>query len=108
MSGRRSHPRFAVTAPWDGAVRVLRDVVVQRTGPLELMAVSTIAGLIDEEMSLDVVGGGASLGLKVRVVESMPVVFDGTVRHRLRLAVVGATPQPAGRANASGLDAVEI
>ena len=107
MTGRRSHPRFAVATPWDGAVRVLRDVMVQRTGPLELVAVSTTAGLIDEEMSLDMVGGGASLGLKVRVVESTPVVFDGVVRHQLRLAVIGRSPQAAERANTGGLEAVE-
>lgn len=88
MSGRRSHPRFAVATPWDGAVRVLRDVVVQRIAPNELLAVSQVAGLVGEEMSLDVIGGGASLGLRVRVLESAPMIFNGTVRHRLRLALL--------------------
>lgn len=88
MVGRRSHPRFAIATPWDGAVRVLRDVVVQRTGPHELLAVSQTPGLVGEEMSLDVIGGGASLGLRVRVMNSAPMILDGAVRHRIHLAVL--------------------
>ena len=98
MNGRRSHPRFAVATPWDGAVRVLRDVVINRVGPHELLAVSHNPGLVGEEMSLDVMGGGASLGLRVRVIESAPMLFNGTVRHRLRLAVLNG----AGSSTATG------
>jgi hypothetical protein len=107
MSGRRSHPRFAVATPWDGAVRVLRDVVVQRIAPNELLAVSQVAGLVGEEMSLDVIGGGASLGLRVRVLESAPMIFNGTVRHRLRLALLngaGASPEADEVSRASAAD----
>jgi hypothetical protein len=94
-------------------VRLLRDVVVQRAGPTELIAVSGAAGLIDEEMTLDVIGGGASLGLKVRVVESTPVVYDGSVRHRLRLAVIDGCPAKPAHSDtpppmAGGPDAVEM
>ena len=91
MSGRRSHPRFAVATPWDGAMRVLRDVVVDRVDTHELMAVSHAPAIIGEEMSLDLVGAGTSMELRVRVVESRPVIVDGSVRHRIRLSVV----QPA-------------
>lgn len=88
MAGRRSHPRFAVATPWDGAMRVLRDVILHRTGPAELMAVSQTPGLIGEEMTLDVIGGGSSVGLKVKVVDSRPLMMDGAVRHRIRLEVL--------------------
>jgi hypothetical protein len=88
MSGRRSHPRFTVATPWDGTVRVLRDVVIQRSGPHEFLAVSQAPGLVGEEMSLDVMGGGASVGLRVRVIESAPMIFNGAVRHRIRLALI--------------------
>lgn len=98
MNGRRSHPRFAVATPWDGAVRVLRDVVINRTGPNELIAVSQTPGLVGEEMSLAVMGGGSSLGLRVRVIESAPMLFNGTVRHRIRLAVLN----DAGTSTATG------
>lgn len=93
MSGRRSHPRFAVAAPWDGAVRVLRDVVVDRVDREELLAVSVAPAVAGEEMSLDLVGGGRALELRVRVIESRPVIVSGSVRHRIRLGVLHvATP----------------
>lgn len=88
MSGRRSHPRFAVTTPWDGAMRVLRDVVVDRLDRNELLAVSHTPAIVGEEMSLDLVGGGTSLELRVRVLESRPVIIDGAVRHRVRLSLL--------------------
>ena len=88
MSGRRSHPRFAVATPWDGAMRVLRDVVIQRTESGELQAVSHQPAIAGEEMTLDLMGAGETIGLKVRVIDSRPVMVDGAVRHRIRLCLV--------------------
>ena len=88
MSGRRSHPRFAVATPWDGRMRVLRDVVVNRSTGDELLAISHNAAVAGEEMSLGLVAAGGSLDLRVRVLESRPVIIDGNVRHRIRLALV--------------------
>jgi len=93
MSGRRSHPRYAVASPWDGAVRVLRNVVIDRPERDELLAVSNAAAVVGEAMSLDLMGGGRSLALKVRVLESRPVIIEGSVRHRLRLALMSALDQ---------------
>ena len=90
MAGRRSHPRFAVASPWDGSMRVLKDVVVHRTDSDELLAVGRTAGIVGEEMTLDVMGAGATVGLRVRVLESRPVIVDGSVCHRMRLAVLNA------------------
>jgi hypothetical protein len=95
MSGRRSHPRFAVVTPWDGAIRVLRGVVVERTEQDGLYAVSQAPGIAGEEMTLDLMGAGATLGLRVRVIDSRPVMVEGSVRHQIRLEVVSdgmATP----------------
>jgi hypothetical protein len=76
---------------------VLRDVVIHRIGPYELLAVSQAPGLAGEEMSLDLTGGGANLGLRVRVIDSAPMIFNGSVRHRIRLAVLnGASASAAG------------
>ena len=88
MSGRRSHPRFAVATPWDGAMRVLRDVVVDRLDRDELLAVSQAPAVPGEVMSLDLVGGGKAIELRVSVIESRPVIVNGAVRHRIRLAVL--------------------
>jgi hypothetical protein len=87
MSGRRSHPRFVVANPWGGLVRVLRDVIVTRTGERELLALSLAPGVTGEQMSLDLVAGGLTMALRVAVAESRPVIVDGAVRHRLRLEV---------------------
>ena len=88
MSGRRSHPRFAVVTPWDGAMRVLRDVVIQRTEQDGLYAISQGPAIAGEEMTLDLMGAGATLGLRVRVIDSRPVMVEGSVRHQIRLEVV--------------------
>lgn len=90
MFGRRSHPRFAVVSPWEGSVRVLRAVVVNRSSEGELLAVSHAPGIIGEEMSLDLFGSGSSLTFKVRVLDSSPVILAGALRHRIRLELVPA------------------
>jgi hypothetical protein len=88
MSGRRSHPRFIVKAPWNGAMRVLRDVVIERTKRDELQAFSHVPAVAGEDMTLDLIGAGTTLGLKVRVIDSRPVMIEGAVRHRIRLALL--------------------
>jgi hypothetical protein len=115
MSGRRSHPRFGVNDPWEGAIRVLRDVVVDRTGADELLAVSHAPGVIDEVLSLDLLGGGSSLALRVKVLDSRPVIVNGAMKHRLRLGMlatlIGARHQeeaaPKSMASGAGLRPAE-
>jgi hypothetical protein len=84
--------RFSVSAPWGGVIRTLRDVVVQRTGPYECVAITHAPGVVGETLRLDLLSGGQTLGLDVRVIESRPVILEGTVRHRLRLAVPTRVP----------------
>ena len=52
----------------------------------ELWVVSSEPIRREERMTLDLTPPGQSL--TVRVVESKPVMMDGVVRHRLRLAIV--------------------
>jgi hypothetical protein len=101
--GRRSHERFAVRPTSEGVVRVLRDVVVQQSGERELLAISSEPGTVQAAMMIelhDEPGGGEPRVLKVRVVESQPLVMGGAVRHRLVLEVmptgleVGGPQQP--------------
>jgi hypothetical protein len=87
MSGRRSHTRFAVASPWSGVIRVLRDAVVNRSERNELLAITHTAAVAGEELSLDLMSGGESVAVKVQVLESRPVMVDGAVRHRVRLAL---------------------
>lgn len=102
MPGRRSDSRFLVASPWDGAIQVLRDVVVNRVHREELVAVSTAPGVIGEVMSLDLITEGRSVAIRVHVLESRPIVVNGDVRHEIRLGVesVAATPQGDGLSEA--------
>lgn len=71
-------------------MRVLRDVVIHRTTREELQAVSHVPAVAGEEMTLDLIGAGATLGLKVKVIDSRPMMVEGSVRHRIRLALLSA------------------
>jgi hypothetical protein len=69
-------------------MRVLRDVVIHRTNNEELQAVSHVPAVAGEEMTLDLMGAGSTLGLRVKVIDSRPMMVDGSVRHRIRLALL--------------------
>jgi hypothetical protein len=69
-------------------MRVLREVLVHRTPQGEFLVVSNAAAVIGEEMSLDLVGSGANRELRVRVLDSRPVIVEGALRHRILLAPV--------------------
>ncbi len=91
MSGRRRHERFQPARPWDGRVRVLRDVVVQLERDGGLVTFGSAPGVVGEVLKLDVAGGGQSVALDVEVTESKPVIVEGDVMHRVQLAVVDAS-----------------
>lgn len=94
MSGRRRHERFAPAQPWDGALKVLRDVIVQEDRTGGLVAIGQAPGVIGEQMTLDLAGAGYVVTFKVRVQESRPVILDGNVRHRVRLEVLDRLRRP--------------
>ena len=87
MLGRRSYKRFKVTPSAKGVMRVLRDVVVQWTRDNEWTAIGREAGVVGETLVLDLGVGELPLRYPVRVLESRPVIIEGTVRHQLRLQV---------------------
>jgi hypothetical protein len=76
-------------------MRVLRDVVVDRLGREELLAISQAPAITGEDMRLDLVGAGSAIALRVRVLDSRPVIVDGTVRHRIRLAILQQAAEDA-------------
>jgi hypothetical protein len=49
-----------------------------------LLVIGREAGVVGDVMTLEIAEPGAS-GAEVQVVESLPVIVDGTVRHSLRL-----------------------
>ena len=89
MPGRRRDQRFTLSVPWEGALRVSSDVTIEQYGADEVWVMSTTPAHRDELMTLDAIGAGPSVTLNVRVADSVPVLVDGVVWHRLRLAIVG-------------------
>ena len=73
---------------WDGAVRILRDVIVQAEPDGRLTALGDAPGVTGEELALELAGGGHSVSLRVQVLESRPVILDGGVRHRIQLEIL--------------------
>ena len=94
MSGRRSYQRFDITPSSEGVLRVLRDVVVKQTQEDALLVIGREAAVVGDIMTLEIAELGTN-GTEVQVVESVPVLVDGTVRHALRLRLVG-TPSSSG------------
>jgi len=56
----------------------------------ELTVLGDVPGVVDEELTLGLVGRDGQLDLRVRVLESRPQITNGVVRHRLRLLMLGA------------------
>ena len=89
MPGRRRDQRFTLSVPWEGALRVPTDVTIERYDERELWVVSTAPAHRDEMMTLDAIGSdGPVETMNVRVKDSVPLLVDGVMRHRLRLAIV--------------------
>ena len=91
MRGRRRDPRFVLTVPWEGALRLPGEVTIERRSESEVWVVSTVPAHRGERLTLEVMGMGPPEILEVRVVDSTPVLVDGVVRHGLRLAIVRDT-----------------
>jgi len=89
MPGRRRDQRFTLSVPWEGALRVPADVVIERYGEKEVWVVSTAPAHRNELLTLDATGWGPPVTMNVRVTNSVPVLIDGVVRHRLQLEIVG-------------------
>ena len=94
MSGRRSHQRFEVSPSSPGTLRVNRDIVVQRAATDELQVLSREPGVRDESMFVQFPDDDSGAAVRVRVIDSKPVVVQGAVRHLLRLHVIGAGTDP--------------
>ncbi len=88
MRGQRRDPRFGLSVPLEGSLRIPGDVVVEQWGGGEVWVVSSAPAGAGELLTLDLTGAGPPVTMSVRVVESVPVLVDGVVRHGLRLAIV--------------------
>jgi hypothetical protein len=66
-------------------VRVSKDVSLQEIAGEGLAVYSSTPGVVDEELTLELVSGEQTTTLRVKVVDSRPVIVNGAVRHRLKL-----------------------
>ena len=88
MRGKRRDQRFTLSLPWEGALRVPAEVVIEQYDEREVWVVSAAPAHRDELLTLDAPGSEPPVTVNVRVTNSVPVLIDGVVRHRLRLAIV--------------------
>ena len=87
--GRRKQPRFLLSQPVDGSLRVRDEVAIEEWNEGELVILSPEPCRAEERLVLEV-PGSTRHRLSVRVCESHPaVVSDGPIRHRLRVSVEG-------------------
>lgn len=93
MAGRRGHSRFEM-ANAEGVLRVLTDVSVHRENAQEFVATGCDAALPGELVTIHIAG---DRDVRARVVESRPVMVNGSVRHRLRLEALARDTQPGAR-----------
>src|SRR5204863_5007575 len=92
MSGRRRYDRFSMGQPWEGRLRVVRDVTVLDAADGQgVEFVSAVPGVPGEVMALELSGGRTVLTLVGCVTDSRPVVLEGTVQHAVRVLVVDET-----------------
>ena len=87
MLGRRSDRRFRLTEPANGTVRTFRDVIVNYSGDEEWIAICREPAVPGETLLLDIDDGEMLNRFTVCVIESRPVIVDGDMRHRIRLAI---------------------
>jgi hypothetical protein len=91
MFGRRSHLRFSISPAGEGGLRLLQDVLLHPSDGDLLVAVGRRAGIAGDLVSIELVDVDLSPRLEMRIVESRPIILDGAVRHRIQLALAGAT-----------------
>jgi hypothetical protein len=96
VSGRRSYERFHVESPWTASVRVTRDVWIKQNGGGELVVISRTPARVDERLTLTLSGRAGIIDLTLEVVESVPVIVDGAVRHQLTLRALQSAEDAHG------------
>jgi hypothetical protein len=79
MLGRRSYARVSIESGAEGVLSLTRDILVRRRVTGELVAISRDAGPIGERVRVEL----ANREIRAEVIESVPIVCDGAIRHRL-------------------------
>ena len=67
----------------------MRDVLVQSVARDQVVAICREPGVLGEAVTVELSTEEPRSSVAARIVESQPVMMNGTVRHRLRLETVG-------------------
>ena len=88
MPARRRGSRYRLSRPFDGSFLSFQEVAVERRSEREIFASSDTAGRLGERLRLDVFGPGPRSTVHVQLAETTPIIVGGSLRYRLRLAIV--------------------
>src|SRR5262245_56350110 len=92
MQMRRGGRTFSCAQPTNGIVGHWSDVIVQRHGDSEWIAIGLRAGVIGETVILECDEDSGPERMAMCVVESRPFVVHGDTRHWIRLQATDLPP----------------
>jgi len=92
MRVRLGGTTFSCAEPTNGVVRGAFDVIVQRNGESEWIAISRQGVVTGETLILDIDEGGKPQRLAMCVIESRRFVLDGDTRYWIRLQATDLPP----------------
>jgi hypothetical protein len=84
MLGRRRHTRFSFVRS-EGTLTILRDIVVHTTDAGEFSVVDGEPCTPGELLTIETILNREVATIRVRVVESRPIIKGGVVLHQLLL-----------------------
>ena len=86
--------RLSGAEPVDHDARRLSDVIVQRNGYCEWIAIGRRPASVGETLVVEIDERGWREDLSMCVIESRPFMLDGDTRHRIRLLATELPPMP--------------
>ena len=95
MSGRRNSVRYQLSAPRDSELMIAHDVVIESRTDHEVGVLIDTPQPRERELTLELGAAVAVNGIPVRVLDCTPVLVDGRLQYRLRLAVGDGLKEPA-------------
>lgn len=88
MTLRRRGFRYRFSTPLEGTIQTLHDVVIEHADEREVVAIGETSVRRGTDLVLEESGNPERTRCRVTVVDSVPLIVDGDVRYRLRLAIV--------------------
>ena len=94
MDARLSDATVGTGEPIEGGARRLSEVIMQRNGYREWIAIGRRAASVGETLIIEIDEGEWREDLAMCVIESRPYMLDGDTRHRIRLLATDLPPVP--------------